>query len=105
MQKERFLWNCITIPKNSTLNFNQYTKPDKTPCILYEDLKFLIKKIDGYANNSEKSSVTKISEHIPCGYSMSTISAFYNPENKYSLYCGQDCVKRFLFLQESMQQM
>ena len=36
----------------------------------------LIKKIDGCSNNPENSSTAKIGEHIPCGYSMSTILAF-----------------------------
>ena len=30
-------------------------------------------KIDGFKYNSEKSSITKVGEHIPCGYSMSVI--------------------------------
>ena len=43
------------------------------PYIIYADLESLSKKIDGCANNPENSSATKIVEHIPCGYSMSTI--------------------------------
>ena len=35
-------------------------------CIIYADAEYLIKKIDGCANNPEKSSTTKIGEHIPC---------------------------------------
>ena len=35
------------------------------------------------ANNPENSSTTKIGEHITCGYSMSTIWAFDNIENKH----------------------
>ena len=47
------------------------------PYFLYVDLIFLIKEIDGCANNPEKSSTTtKIGEHFPCRYSMSTIWAF-----------------------------
>ena len=30
------------------------------------DLESLIEKIDGCANNLEKSLTTKLSEHIPC---------------------------------------
>ena len=41
------------------------------PCIIYVDS--LIGKIDGCANYPENSSTTKIGEHIPCGYSVSTI--------------------------------
>ena len=36
-------------------------------------LNLQLKKIDEYANNPENSSTKKIGEHIPCGYSMSTI--------------------------------
>ena len=57
---------------------------DQTPCIIYADLESLIKKINKCINNREKSSITKIREHITCGYSMSTIWAFDNIENKHS---------------------
>ena len=60
--------------------------------IIYADIEYLIKKIDGCANNAGNSS--KTGEHIPCGYSMSTIWAFDNTENKYTLYCGEDCPKK-----------
>ena len=45
-------------------------KSDKIPYIIYTELECLIKKIDGCASNPEKSSTTKIGEHIPSGYSM-----------------------------------
>ena len=34
------------------LEFNQYQKYDKAPFIIYTDLECIIKKIDGYNNNS-----------------------------------------------------
>ena len=46
------------------------------PCIIYVDTESLIKKLDGCGNIPDNSSATKIVEHIPCGYSMSTIWAF-----------------------------
>ena len=55
----------------------------------------LIKKMDRCANNPENSSTRKIGEHIPCGYSISTIWAFNNIENKHTLYSGEDCMKKF----------
>ena len=55
------------------------------PCIIFADLESLVKKTDGCENNPEKSSTAKISEHIPCGYSMSTIWAFDNIENRNAL--------------------
>ena len=52
----------LVIPseKHDTLEFNQYIKLDKIPYIIYADIESLIKKIDGCANNPEKSSTTKI---------------------------------------------
>ena len=77
----------IVIPpeKDNILEFNQYMKLDKMQYI----------KIDGSANNPENSSTTKIGEHVPCGYSMSTIWAFDNIENKHTLYHGEDCMIKF----------
>ena len=49
-------------PKGNILQFNQYMKSDKTPCIIYADLESLIKKIDNCKNNPEKSSATKTDE-------------------------------------------
>ena len=50
--------------------------------IIYNDLECVIKKIDGYENNPQKSSTRKIGQHIPCGYSMSTIWRFDHIEDK-----------------------
>ena len=62
--------------------------------IIYADIESLIRKIDGCTCNLEKSSATKIGEHIPCGYSMSTIWGFDHIEDKHTLYLGKDCVKK-----------
>ena len=58
------------------LEFNQYQKSDKAPFIIYSDIEYLIEKIDGCKHNPENLSRTKVSEHIPSGFSMSTISSF-----------------------------
>ena len=42
-------------------------------CIIYADIKSLIKEINERANNPGNFPITNINEHIPCGYSMSTI--------------------------------
>ena len=70
-------------------------KLDKIPYVIYADIKSLIRKLDGCANNLEKSSTTKIGEHIPCGYSMSTIWRFDHIEDKHTLYLGKHCMKKF----------
>ena len=76
--------------KDKVLEFNQYMKSDKMPYIIYADIESLIRKIDGCPNNPENFSTTKIGKDIPCGYSMYTIWAFDNIENKHTLYCGKD---------------
>ena len=71
------------------------------PHIIYAESESLIKKIDGCANNSENSSTTKVEEHIPIGYLMSTIWVFDHIENKHTLHLGEDCVKTpFEYLRE-----
>ena len=70
-------------------------KSEKVPCIIYADIEPLIRKIDGCANDPENFSTTKIGEHIPCRYSMSTIRAFDHIENKHFLYRGKDCIENF----------
>ena len=65
------------------------------PYIIYVDVESLNKKIDGCTNNPEKSLRTKIGEHIPCRYSLSTIWKFDHIENKHTLYRGKNCMKKF----------
>ena len=61
-------------------------KSDKMSYIIYAELKSLLKKIDGFLNNPENSSTTKIGEHIPCGCSMSTIWGFNHIGDVQNLY-------------------
>ena len=81
--------------KDIILLSNQYMQSNKISYINYADLKSLIKKIDGCANNQEKSSAKKIGKPVPSVYSMSTIWAFDTTGNKHSLYGGEDCMKKF----------
>ena len=48
-------------------------------------------KLDECKNNPENSSKTKVGEHIPCGYSIST--TFAGVENKHEAYGGEDSMK------------
>ena len=75
--------------------FNQYQKSDKAPFIMYADLACIVEKIDGCKHNLESSFPTKVSEHIPSGFSMFTISSFRSIENKLDVYRGKDCMKTF----------
>ena len=60
-----FCGTAIPSEKDNILEFCQYMKSDKMPYIIYADIESLIRKIDGYANNPENSSTTKIDKHIP----------------------------------------
>ena len=55
------------------VEFNQYQKSDKAPFMIYTGLEVSVEKIDGCKNSLEKSSTTKVGQHIPSGFSMSTI--------------------------------
>ena len=46
-------------------------------------------------NDPEKLSTSKIGEHIPCGYLLSTTWMFHGLENKHDVYKGEDCMKKF----------
>ena len=80
----------VIVPFEDTklLEFNQYQKSDKAPFSIYLDRECIIEKIDGCKNNPENSSTTKVSEHIPSGFSMSKISSFRSIENKQD-----DCIE------------
>ena len=74
----------------------QYLKSDKTPFIIYADLKSLIGKIDGCKNNPIKSSTTKVIEHIQSCFSMPTILSLKN--KKMSMIYIQVKIARKNFL-------
>ena len=77
------------------LEFNQYTKSDKAPFLTYPDLECIIEKIDACKDNPENSSTTKVNEYILQVFSMSTISSFRSIGNKYDVYRGKGCMKKF----------
>ena len=85
------------------LEFNQYSKSDNAPFIIYADLECIIGKIDESENNPEKSSAVKVSEYIPSGFSMSAISSLRSIENKYDVYRDKDYMKRFCEFLEKTQ--
>ena len=87
----------IIMPFEDTkiLKFNQYQKSDQASFIIYADLECFIEKIDECKNNPENSSTAKVSEHIPSGFSMSTISSFKNIGNRNDMYRSKDCMKKF----------
>ena len=93
--KNKDFCNFLMPSEDTKTEFNQYQKSDKAPFVIYADLQCLIEKIDECKNNPENSSTVKVSEHIPSGFLMSTISKFKSIENKHDLYRGKGCMKKF----------
>ena len=88
--------NLIMLSKdNETLELNQYQKCHKALFVICTDLECVIEKIDRCKNNPENSSTTRVSKHIPSGFSMSTILLFRSIENKHDVYRGNDFLKKF----------
>ena len=45
--------------KDNILEFNQYMKSDKMPYIIFADIEYLTRNLDGCTNNPENSSTKK----------------------------------------------
>ena len=45
-------------------------------------------------DNIENSFTTKVGEHVPFSFSLSTISSFKSIEKKYDIYKGEDYMKK-----------
>ena len=86
--------NVIMLSEDNRIEFNQHHKSNKAPFLIYADLESLTVKIDGFKNNPQKSSPTRVNEHISSGFSMSTISSLKGIEKKHEVYGGKDCTKK-----------
>ena len=77
----------VIVPEDTKIiEFSQYQKFNKAPFNIYANLECIIEKVDGCKNNPENLSTTKVSKHIPSGFSMSTISSFKSIENNHDTY-------------------
>ena len=65
------------------------------PYVNYADLECLLFKKQSCRNNSDKSYTDRDAIHVPCGYSLDSVSSFDVKENKPSFYRGKDCIKKF----------
>ena len=95
LKNKAFCKLVMPLEKDKISEFKQYMKSDKMPYIIYTDNELIIRKIYGRANNPEKYLIMKIGEHIPCGYLMSKSWGSDHKKDKYNLYRGEDCMKKF----------
>ena len=65
------------------------------PFIIYADLDCLMEKVDESKNNPENTFTTKLSEHIPSCFLMSTTSSFKSIKNKHDVHRGKNRMKIF----------
>ena len=86
--------------KDNILQFEQYMKSDKMSYVIYADIMLIKRKMAAQiihkvlhqkkqTNKQTNKQKAKTGEHIPSGYSMPTIWAFNNIENKHTLYRGE----------------
>ena len=61
---------------------SEITKTIKEPFIIYLDLEYMIEKIDECKNSPKNWSSTKVSEHIPSGFSISSFRSIENTHEK-----------------------
>ena len=66
----------------------------KVPFIVYAGVESLFEKIST-RHNDPKKSTTKISKHIPSGYSFSMHFSFDTTRNKLAYYRVKNCMKNF----------
>ena len=82
--------------KYNTIKYNHGEKSIKLPpFVVYADLECLLEKMITCYNNLEESSTTKISKHMPSGYSIFTHCSFDKSKSKLNYYRGQDCMTKF----------
>ena len=83
------------------LEFNKYPKSANIAFVIHADLESMIEKTDGYKNNPEKLSITKVVEHILSDFPMSAILSLKNIWDMHDVYIVEVTWKTFCkFLRE-----
>ena len=85
------------------LEFNKPQNSHKTPSTIYADLESFIETIDGWKNNHEKLSPTKVGEHIPSGiYYIFQWLQYHDlkTENNHDVYREKDSMKSIFWMLE-----
>ena len=80
---------------DNKLKYNHGEKSLKASFKIYGDLECLLKKLQSFQNNLNKSYTEKKSMHEPSCHALHLISLFDLKENKHIFYRGGDCIKRF----------
>ena len=81
--------------ENNILKYNLREKSMKTSFIIYGYFQYILEEISTCVNDPKKSSTTKISKHIPSGFSLFTYCSFDKTKNKLDYYRDKDGMKVF----------
>ena len=73
---------------NKILKYNHGEKSMRTPFIIYADIDSFLEKMSTCHSNPKKSSTTKTSKYLACGYSLFTRCSINAAKNK-------KCMKKF----------
>ena len=74
------------------LEFNQQQKSNEAAFIIFTDLECIIETIHGPKNNPGKSSTTKVSQHIPPAFSMSTMMMHFESQKTSMMHTDGEVV-------------
>ena len=87
---------------NKLLEYKRYQKSDKTTSIIFVDFEWVHGwKGSWCKDNSENSSKTKVTGHIPSSFAMFPIWSIKSIENKHDVYSDKDYMKKIWeFLRE-----
>ena len=80
---------------NKILKYIPEEKSLKAPFILCADLECLLRKINTYSSNPDKSHTEKKATHKPSGYSLVTSCSFDKSKKERKYYRGEHCMKLF----------
>ena len=81
---------------NNIIKYNHGEKSMKLSFVIYADLECLLEKMSTCINNpNESSTTTKVTKHVPSGYSIFTHCSFDKSKNKLNYYRKDDCMNKF----------
>ena len=85
----------IEMPEKGASVLNPSVKSMRAPYAIFADIESLLKKMDAFTNDTDKSSTKQLKKPEMCGYSLVTHCSFDEKNNAIDRYRGKDCLKKF----------
>ena len=80
---------------NKVLKYIPGKKSLEHPFIIYADLECILRILDTYQNNPEKSYTENKALHVPSGYALVLCCSFDNSKTEIMCCRGNDCIEQF----------